>query len=300
MLKKLTTLTIAAIVAISTLVTPVTFAANADVTVELMGKVLDFPADMGKPFISSESRTMIPLRAVSEKMGFEVSWNQAENSATVKGKGIQIVLPIGKNYGMVNGKKVDFDTYTITKGGRTYVPLRFVSETLGYDVKWEWRSGNYVIISTKTDSSASAKVDLAEKYSEFGVVTEDSDKDGNFFIGGHWFKYDAESVLNTTPEVEITNFDGVWKLQLYSVPVTEVKKNFIKDVAKNSIASQKVLDEVVRMIDATKNVESKLLGSDDKIIKHDLAKYTGTKTVDGYTIKVWTDGFTFLSVSKVK
>ena len=39
---------------------------------------------------------------------------------------------------MVNGVKQEFDTVSIVSGGRTFVPLRFVSESLGYTIDYKF------------------------------------------------------------------------------------------------------------------------------------------------------------------
>ena len=121
------------------IMTTAVFAANSEViNIYVDGERLQFSEGMGNPFISAESRTMIPLRAVSEGLGYEVAWDQENFSAIVRGNDVEIVLPINKNFGYVNGERKTFDTYTIIADGRTYVPLRFVSENLSKSVTWKY------------------------------------------------------------------------------------------------------------------------------------------------------------------
>ena len=50
---------------------------------------------------------------------------------------IEISMVIGDNTAFVNGRPVDMDVAPyITSKGRTMVPIRFISETFGADVKW--------------------------------------------------------------------------------------------------------------------------------------------------------------------
>jgi hypothetical protein len=88
-----------------------------------------------EPFINSDSRTMIPLRAVTEAMGARVDWDQKNQSAIIEKNGIQITIPIGSQTFTVkeNGqtRTVEMDTKAIIKGDRTYVPIRYVAEALG-------------------------------------------------------------------------------------------------------------------------------------------------------------------------
>lgn len=97
-----------------------------------------------EPFINSDSRTMSPLRFVTEAMGYEVSWNQEKFQVTITGTHndsvteLEVILPIGVNYAYVNGDKMYFDTNTIIVNSRTFVPLRFISEVFGATVGYEY------------------------------------------------------------------------------------------------------------------------------------------------------------------
>lgn len=142
---------LALVISLMVLIPSAAFAEDGAINIYLKGEKIVFSQSLGQPFIAtknSKGRTMIPLRAVSEKMGYEVSWNQTDNAAEIKGDGIQISLPIGKDYGLVNGEKLEFDSQTVSTNGRTYVPLRFISETLGMHVVYKFgkdeRSNNEI------------------------------------------------------------------------------------------------------------------------------------------------------------
>lgn len=90
-----------------------------------------------EPFIES-GRTLVPIRRIFEAMGAEVTWNEAEQTATVV-KGDQTIrFKINDNRYYVNGTENIMDvTARIMEGGRTVVPLRVLSEALGYTVEWD-------------------------------------------------------------------------------------------------------------------------------------------------------------------
>lgn len=48
---------------------------SKDVQIIIDGQVLNITSDLGKPYISTQGRTMIPLRAVGEALACEVNWN---------------------------------------------------------------------------------------------------------------------------------------------------------------------------------------------------------------------------------
>ena len=91
-----------------------------------------------EPFFDAKERTMIPLSAVSKNLGAEVTWDANTSTAHVRLGDKDVSLQIGKNYGMVNGTKQEFDTVTVALKGRTYVPLGFVSTALGYDIRYRF------------------------------------------------------------------------------------------------------------------------------------------------------------------
>jgi DNA-binding beta-propeller fold protein YncE len=49
----------------------------------------------------------------------------------------EIILYIGKDKAYVNGKEIKLEVAPFIKNGRTYVPLRFISESIGGSVNWD-------------------------------------------------------------------------------------------------------------------------------------------------------------------
>ncbi len=89
-----------------------------------------------------ESRTLLPLRALVEEVGGTIVWNAATRQVTVKARGITMVLTIGKNVAMVNGKSTLIDpanskVVPVILGSRTFLPVRFIAEQLGLGVAWD-------------------------------------------------------------------------------------------------------------------------------------------------------------------
>ncbi|HOW03238.1 MAG: stalk domain-containing protein [Caldisericia bacterium] len=94
--------------------------------------ILDAP-----PFIDKGSnRTLVPVRAISEIYGAEVQWFDKERKVTIKLGSKIINLFIGKKEATINGKTFILDCSPVIVSGRTFVPLRFISEALGAEVKW--------------------------------------------------------------------------------------------------------------------------------------------------------------------
>ena len=105
------------------------------------------------PFIDKNSnRTLVPIRFVSEFLGGTVDWNATTRTVTIKfgkninNEGLKIELTIENTIVYVNGKEVKTDVAPLIKDSRTFVPLRFIAETMGFNV--EWNSANRSIAIT--------------------------------------------------------------------------------------------------------------------------------------------------------
>jgi hypothetical protein len=70
-------------------------------------------------------------------MGADVGWDGATELVTIEKEDVEIKLTIGEKRAQVNGAWKTFDTSATLKNGRTMVPLRFISETLGAEVEWD-------------------------------------------------------------------------------------------------------------------------------------------------------------------
>lgn len=107
-------------------------AAPETVITTLDGRVLQFD----QPAMMQDGRVMVPLRGIFESLGADVLFNSA--TQTIKAtKGSKLVeLSLGSRQAVVDGRMITLDVPAGTVGGRTLVPLRFVSEALGADVRW--------------------------------------------------------------------------------------------------------------------------------------------------------------------
>ena len=105
------------------------------VTLVLNGSVLHSDVD---PIIV-DGRTLIPARAVFEKLGGEVGWYEwyVPQQVTVAYSGIRVNLMIGSNIAKVNGIDTFLDVPAQIVNSRTLIPVRFVSESLNFKVDWD-------------------------------------------------------------------------------------------------------------------------------------------------------------------
>lgn len=130
--------------------------AASSITVKVDGKVIDFPD--AKPYVNSDNRAMVPVRFVAEALGCDVYWEvEGKNVVTIHKGGNRINLKIGEGKATYNGTVRTFDTSAIILAGRTFVPLRFISELLGEQVTWDPTTNAVNVTTPKTDSRDTTK-----------------------------------------------------------------------------------------------------------------------------------------------
>ena len=100
------------------------------------------------PIVNTASgRTLVPVRFVSEALGAEVDWNPDTRQVTITDGGKEIVLTLGSSKVQIGGLVQAADCAPATvPPGRVFVPLRFVSETLGAQVDYEAETRKITII----------------------------------------------------------------------------------------------------------------------------------------------------------
>ena len=82
-------------------------------------------------------RTMLPARAIAEALGAIVGWDGDLSAATFTNDTTVIKIIIGSDVAIVNGEEVKLDAAAFIEDGRTFLPLRFICETLGATVDWD-------------------------------------------------------------------------------------------------------------------------------------------------------------------
>lgn len=124
-------------------------ASAQNINVQIDGQNVDFPDQ--QPYVDrATSRTLIPIRAVTEAMGAVVTWNDNTRTATIDRNGINVKITIGSKNSVVNGVVKQIDAPATVTNGRTMVPLRFLSEAFGATVKWYGTTNTVYIGFTTT------------------------------------------------------------------------------------------------------------------------------------------------------
>ncbi len=95
------------------------------------------------PYISGDKgRILLPVRAVIEEMGGEISWSGDWIIVSIWGRTLKI--PIGQLNVFIDGELREVDVAAEIRDNRTFVPIRYI-EYLGCTVDWYQKRGQVLI-----------------------------------------------------------------------------------------------------------------------------------------------------------
>jgi hypothetical protein len=103
------------------------------------GKTIKLPTPpiVKKTTDGTGDRTLVPIKFITEALGGEVRWDGSNRKVTViRGDKIAVLWIDNPNVA-INGSIVVSPLAPIISDSSTLVPLRLVSESLGWDVSWE-------------------------------------------------------------------------------------------------------------------------------------------------------------------
>lgn len=186
-------------------VTITAFGASQPINISLNGIEVSKEA-----YMNEEGKVMVPLRQISEELGYTVKWNNTDKSVTVSKESDTIELKIGESSIITNGESIDINSKPIIKEGKTFVPIELFSNALdlivGWDNKHQALNINQPIKNTEefftlaTDETISNKLDtyvkaLVKNQNFHGSVLVA--KEGNILINeGYGFANFEQNTLN--------------------------------------------------------------------------------------------------------
>ena len=93
--------------------------------------------NLDMPAVIIDGRTLVPLRAIFEKMGAKVKWDPDLKMITAETEDKNIVMFIDNKAGVVNGNAFNMDVAPKIINDRTMVPVRAIAEAIGASVLWD-------------------------------------------------------------------------------------------------------------------------------------------------------------------
>lgn len=124
---------------------------------------VSFDQTTGSP-LTVDGRTYVPLRVLGDALGVQTNWDAAGQSIALKDASHTVTLKIGSPNAVVNGQSTFIDlreqqpvltTVPLIEKDRAYVPLRFITESLGCQVTFK---DGITYITTATSETTDAPI----------------------------------------------------------------------------------------------------------------------------------------------
>jgi peptidoglycan/xylan/chitin deacetylase (PgdA/CDA1 family) len=112
-----------------------------------------------KPTLLND-QTMVPIRLAMEALGSTVKWEENAKKVSIEKGQNQVQLHLDNKIAHQNGMEIELETAPFVKSGRTYVPLRFISEGLNYGVSWDGKTYNVNISNPPKLASQNVQIPI--------------------------------------------------------------------------------------------------------------------------------------------
>ncbi|MFB5759888.1 stalk domain-containing protein [Paenibacillus medicaginis] len=103
--------------------------------------------------VLNHNATLVPFRAIFESLGAQVSYDEANHKITAAKGSDTLEFRINSTTAYKNGQSIALATPAKAINGSTYVPLRFVGESLGAKVNWDAATSTVKIETAQTTST---------------------------------------------------------------------------------------------------------------------------------------------------
>ncbi len=153
----------------------------------------------GTPFASTapalieRGRVLLPARATFTALHAEVSYDAAGRTVFVRRGARVVVITLGSTAARVDGAVVKLDEPARVVEGRTYVPLRFVAESLGARVSYDAAARTVAIVARSGNEARSPAPTVEDRRPAPGET-----------VGGPFPSISAAIVLHGGPLIDPT------------------------------------------------------------------------------------------------
>lgn len=150
-----------------------------------------------KSVLNHNSLSYAPTKMVTNQLKAPVTWNNQEKTLTIKKDNTTIFIKVGESKANVNGQIVA-TAPIVVKDGVSYLPLRFVAETLNMKVKW---SKEVITLNTLDKYIVQAGDYLYKISQNFGLSVEEIKEINNMKDD----KLQVGQVIYLKPNLELSN-----------------------------------------------------------------------------------------------
>jgi len=162
-----------------------------------------------------DNRTLVPMRAIFEEVGLEVEWDNESRTATGKNESTEISFTIDSDIAVVNTELKNIDVSASIIGDRTMIPLRFLSENMGYNI--EWVENSNLILMSKEDIVVdwkNIKYELEEPFREYEIKSINGTETLEVRYTGNFKPIEIEEIVEEEIVIENPKDDGITKIYL--------------------------------------------------------------------------------------
>ena len=139
-------------------------AAAQDISVEIDGQRVVFA---GQNPVMIGGRALVPVRAVFEGLGFDVTWEtHFPNTVTLTNEDYIVHIEVGSADFMVNGRSYSLDVPARIIDGSLFVQIRAVAERVGFYSAWD-RATQTILIASEPISRIATSFTFDHRFSVF-------------------------------------------------------------------------------------------------------------------------------------
>lgn len=119
------------------------------------------------PYVK-QNRTFVPVRFVAEAFNMNVEWAGDEKKIILSDDEHTVQMWMDSNKLIVNGEEVLMDVNVEGVNGRAMVPVRYLAEIKGFDVKWD--DYTYSVELNKEGAEIPASSILSRSYTDDDII----------------------------------------------------------------------------------------------------------------------------------
>lgn len=126
---------------------------------------------LSEPITMINNSVMLPIRVVSEKLGYKVVWEGKKQTVTISNSSKTIKLVVDEETALVDKQQVKLPVPSKMIKDTTLVPMRFVGEALGLVVEWDKASQSVYLYTPDDGASITPSTPSSEPTGNNGGVT---------------------------------------------------------------------------------------------------------------------------------
>jgi len=187
-----------------------------------------------------DGRTLVPMRLTFEKMGLEIEWDPVEQRITGKSEDFSIVFEIGSRRVFIdNDVEKILDVPAMIIDNRTMVPLRFLTESMGYNVVWNGTSNLILLSKSPIVEWKAGGYEKASPYREYeikflnGEITDEIRYTGKTESVQTEWRIEGYEAISPFREYERLYINGVRSAETRYTGKTKPIENIIEKVSYN-------------------------------------------------------------------